>query len=97
MKLTMIDRKSVYGFLKKCNVSKAKVSFVKMNLGKSNVGFGVDNDKLFTIVKVGERYGVAKRMTYGNKPDKYSTAIGFTIALFRALFPNRPCSKKIFN
>lgn len=54
-------------------------------IGDDSVEYGMDIDKRFTIVRIGSRYGVAKRCTYAGMNDYNKEQTGFTIALLRAL------------
>jgi len=58
---------------------------VAQMVGKRQVSLGYDASYKFTIVKVGNSYGVAKRCTYGKSADEAKLATGFTLALVRAL------------
>ena len=65
--------------------SEDKANKIMKKVNGRKITWGTDKSEIFTVVKVGNNYGVSKRCTYARMVDKPKFCLGFTLALVRAL------------
>ena len=85
IKLLKVNKGLVRAMLEENGTRVEVIENILKKLTGKTISSGTDLTNTYTLVKVGQQYGIAKRCTYRKRSDTSKPEVGFTLALLRAL------------